>query len=388
MSNRAVEKNLETSIRPRRLLTLVVALAIVLCSTPIAAHAQEERTSITIVEISGLVDRIQARFLQATIANAPDNEVVVVRLDSPGATATQQEMDDLIATIERSNATVAVWVGPRESAKAEGGAKRIVDAADVAGDTDTAPTLGDFVVDIEGVPTTIVRREGRPPQREMAKSVTVQFAEPAFTQQVLHAVSTPSAAYLLIVIGMLLVVFELFTGGIGVAAAVAALCLVLGAFGLGSLPANPIALALVVAGVVGLAIDVQVGVPRAWTAIGTVLFTAGSFFLLSDGRSVPLLVVVIALAGALLFMVAAMPAVVRARYSTPTIGRDSMVGELGTAATDVAPDGVVSVRDAPWRARTNRATPITAGDLIRVIAIDGLLLEVEPLDGAARDAGH
>ena len=59
---------------------------------------------------------------------------------------------------------------------------------------------------------------------------------------------------------------------------------------------------------------------------------------------------------------------------------------MGTARGRVAPDGVVTVRDAPWRARTNRATP----DRRRRrrsgwSAIDGLVLEVEPLEGAAGD---
>jgi membrane-bound serine protease (ClpP class) len=45
----------------------------------------------------------------------------------------------------------------------------------------------------------------------------------------------------------------------------------------------------------------------------------------------------------------------------------------------------VIVRGARWRARTNRATPVQAGDQIRVIEVDGLVLEVEPETGAARD---
>jgi membrane-bound serine protease (ClpP class) len=43
------------------------------------------------------------------------------------------------------------------------------------------------------------------------------------------------------------------------------------------------------------------------------------------------------------------------------------------------------VRDALWRARTNRATPIAAGDSVRVVAVEGVLLEVEPEAGGARD---
>jgi membrane-bound serine protease (ClpP class) len=46
---------------------------------------------------------------------------------------------------------------------------------------------------------------------------------------------------------------------------------------------------------------------------------------------------------------------------------------------------VVVLRGARWRARTNRATPITAGDPIRVVEVDGLILEVEPPEGGARD---
>jgi membrane-bound serine protease (ClpP class) len=43
------------------------------------------------------------------------------------------------------------------------------------------------------------------------------------------------------------------------------------------------------------------------------------------------------------------------------------------------------VRDAPWRARTNRATPIDKDATVRVVAIEGLVLEVEPESGGAKD---
>jgi membrane-bound ClpP family serine protease len=53
---------------------------------------------------------------------------------------------------------------------------------------------------------------------------------------------------------------------------------------------------------------------------------------------------------------------------------------VGTARTAVSPDGVVMVREAPWRARTSRVTPIEPGQPVRVVSIDGLLLEVEPIE--------
>jgi len=76
---------------------------------------------------------------------------------------------------------------------------------------------------------------------------------------------------------------------------------------------------------------------------------------------------------------------VRTRFATPTIGREWMIGREGTAIDAIDPEGLVNVGSATWRARANRATPIAAGDPIRVAAIDGVTLDVEPLEGAARD---
>jgi membrane-bound serine protease (ClpP class) len=76
---------------------------------------------------------------------------------------------------------------------------------------------------------------------------------------------------------------------------------------------------------------------------------------------------------------------VRARFSTPTIGREWMIGEIGRAVTDIDPKGVVQLKEALWRAYTNRATPIEELDRVRVIGIEGLVLEVEPEEGGARD---
>ena len=56
-----------------------------------------------------------------------------------------------------------------------------------------------------------------------------------------------------------------------------------------------------------------------------------------------------------------------------------------TAVTDVDPDGTVRVDGGLWQGRTNRATPIAVDDPIRVVAIDGLILEVEPEEGGAID---
>jgi membrane-bound serine protease (ClpP class) len=92
--------------------------------------------------------------------------------------------------------------------------------------------------------------------------------------------------------------------------------------------------------------------------------------------------------GVVLLVLAGLPATVRSRFSTPTIGREAMIGELGEAVAAVDPEGVVRVRDALWRARTNRATPLAAGDAIRVVGIEGAGLEVAPADAEAPSRGR
>ena len=128
----------------------------------------------------------------------------------------------------------------------------------------------------------------------------------------------------------------------------------------------------------------QTGIPRLWTIIGMVAYTVGSVFLFTEFRPtwIALLVGIVGM-GATVF--SGMPAMIRTRFATPTIGREWMIGEMGEADTDVDPEGRVLIRGAQWRALTNRATPIRSGEPIRVVAIDGLVLEVEPEEGGAID---
>jgi membrane-bound serine protease (ClpP class) len=244
-----------------------------------------------------------------------------------------------------------------------------------------AATIGDFVVSIPSVPTKAVEQDG---QTRIEPTGQTRFAQLSLLNRLLHSVASPPVAYLLFVMGMALLIFELFTAGVGVAGVVGAGAFLLGCYGLAVLPTRPFAIGLLVFAMFGYAVDIQTGVPRVWTGIATASFAFGTL-LLYDGVSLSWITLVAGVLGMTIAMIAGMPAMVRARFSTPTIGREWMIGEEGEARTAIAPDGTVLVRGAPWRARTNRATPIAVGDRVRVAAIEGLVLDVEPLVGAARD---
>jgi membrane-bound serine protease (ClpP class) len=391
-----------------------------LAAVPQAGAQSRPTRHVDVIEVDGLLDGVLVDFVNDAISESERGKAaaLVLQVDSTGGVAPAADLAALVRRVRNASVPVTVWVGGSGRPRAYDEAFAVVQAAAVVGVAPgarlgpespgvkgsdalrrrwadvNAPTLGDLLVELDGrkwskgtidVPTTIVRREGRPPQRRPL--VDVRFAKPGLTARLLHGVSNPSLAYLLLVIGLLLLVFEFFTAGVGVAAGVAVLVLALAAFGLGELPTRLSAVLLIVVAVFGYSVDIQAGAPRTWTILGTVALAVGTVRLY-DGLSVPLWVMAVVVAGTVLAMVSGMPAMVRARFSTPTIGRESMIGDTGTALDEVAPEGRVEVRGAPWRARTNRATPIAAGAVIRVVGIDGLVLEVEPETGGARDYRH
>ena len=188
-----------------------------------------------------------------------------------------------------------------------------------------------------------------------------RFGQLPLGSQLFHTAASPAVAYLFFVLGMGLIIFELYTAGVGVAGVIAAGLFVFGAYGLAVLPARGWA--------VGLLVLAMVGLRRRRADRRAPVLDRGRLRHLRRGYVLPLrrsrlswITLVghfVALAVAVL---AGMPAMVRTRFSTPTIGREWMIGEEGEAVTAVGPDGTVRVQDALWRARTNRATPLEAGD--------------------------
>lgn len=414
-------------LRRRRVATGFVAIALgAVLAGPVAAAAGTEGETATglaqadpgpdgvvdVVQVSGWLDPVLVDFLTEAIekAEAEDVEAVVVQLDSPGVLVDRADFDRLLDRVRGSSVPIAVWVGPTGSeARREAG--ELVVAAPLAGlaprsavevdgrrlsareaadegvtelnDRESA-VLGTFIAALDGreaagrtiETATFEEREGAPPDASL--TVQTRLAKLELVPRLLHTAASPPIAYLLLVAGLALVVFELFTAGVGVAAGVAILAFVLAGYGLDVLPTNPWGLALLALGTFGFAVDVQTGVPRVWTGIGLLSFVAGSLVLYRDPVSLGWLPLVGGVLGMVLLMLAGLPATVRSRFSTPTIGRESMVGELGEVVADLQPQGVVRVRQALWPARTNRATPLSVGDRVRVVGVVGAQLEVAP----------
>lgn len=400
---------------------------------------------VDVVEVSGLLDRISADSIRTALGRSATNgaQAVVLQVNTRGAVIGRDEMADLLSDIKNSDIPVAIWVGPSGS-RLYGLPAQMVAVADVAamapgarigrtgtplevdgalvsfgaaddvlrsgslgfleareqkvlkfaGDDRGVPVLRNILLAMDGVSvkgrTLDTVQDGIGENGQVNReATTTRFFKLGLVPRLFHTVASPPSAYLLFTVGLALLLFEFFTAGVGVAGLVGAVCLLLGAMGFGALPMNGLALVLVLAAFAAFAVDVQVGVPRFWTGAGMVLYVIGSFGLFRsvDGLSLRpgWITMATCIVGVALTYTVGMPSMTRTRFATPTIGRDNLVGETGTALGPVDPEGVVVVNGARWRARVNRSTPLADAQEMRVTGIDGITLEVEPLEGGARD---
>jgi membrane-bound serine protease (ClpP class) len=419
-----------------------IAAAGVVATTASAQGAGNTVAPVDVLQVNGLFDDIVVTEIGDAIDRASEqgSQALVLQVDSRGAVVSDDQMAELLARIDSAPIPIAVWVGP-SGARLYGTPAQILAVADVTGmapgsrvgnvgapvsDFDLGPGLTELrdrtvglsdaraldvfkqripdlgiavivnMVDaldgytengVELDTTTETVSDSGTVQRETV--ATVRFAKLGLIDQLFHTVASPPVAYLLLLVGLALIVFEFFTAGVGVAGVVGAVCAFLSAYGLAALPARWWAVGLLVAAMVAFAVDVQVGIPRFWTGVGVVLTIVGSLWLYEPIVGTTLrpswLSLIAGIGGVMLTFIVGMPSMTRTRFATPTVGREWMIGAEGRAVTTVDPEGTVQVGDGQWHARTNRATPLAAGAQLRVAAIDGVTLEVEPLEGAARD---
>ena len=405
---------------------------------------------VDVLQVSGYIDPILVDAIDDAIGRAvrEGSQALILQVNSDGTVVGDDVVEDLLVRVATAPIPIGVWVGP-SGARFYGTSAQLLAVADVTGmapgarvgyigvpldpaglpegtsvdfgiagerlrngsvglsdarlldvfkqriDDEGIPTITNMVAAMDGfeengvvlVTTELVVLDDGSTRFDTVS--VVRFAKLTLVDQLFHTVASPPVAYLLLLTGLALLIFEFFTAGVGIAGAVGAVCTVLAFTGLAVLPTRTWALALILLAMVAFAIDVQVGIPRFWTAVGIVFTVVGSWFLFEPipGSSMrpSWLALIFGVVGIALTFIVGMPSMVRSRFATPTIGREWMIGQEGSALGALDPEGFVEVNSATWRARTNRATPIAQGEPIRVAAIDGVTLDVEPLEGAARD---
>ncbi|MDQ1424908.1 MAG: hypothetical protein QOD72_2406, partial [Acidimicrobiaceae bacterium] len=304
------------------------------------AAAQTTVAPVDVVEVSGFLDRPVADSIERAIARANSDgaQALVLQLNSKRATVSRARMAALARAIVDSPVLVAIWVGPAGS-RAYGLSGQLLGVAPVtamasgsrighfgvaldipglpldfgpaaaelargslgaedakargalrSSTTDpSVPTLPNMLLALDGVQykgrtlTTASAGVDASGKRELIAPARLFKLE--LLPRLMHTVASPPVAYLLLTVGLGLLVFELFTAGVGIAGVVGAVCIVLACYGVAALPTRPWAFTLLLLAFFAFAVDVQTGVPRVWTAVGVIGYVVASVFLY-EGMSV------------------------------------------------------------------------------------------------------
>jgi len=214
------------------------------------------------------------------------------------------------------------------------------------------------------------------------QGAVVSWLQMSFVEELLNIISDPNLAYILFIIGLNGLIYELASPGSIIPGVVGAISLILAFFALGTLPINLAGVALIVLAFLLFAVDIFAPTHGALTLGGVLALVLGSMMLINSSE--PSLAVSPWLIGAVAvftgsFFLFVVHAVVRSHRRRAVTGKEGLVGAVGEAKTRLEPQGYVYVQGELWSAISENGF-IEPGTKVRVIGMQDLtlLVMVEP----------
>ena len=421
-----------TPVRNRSLRVLLVALAAFSLLVPALAVAQGERPRVLAVHLDNDINPVTQEYVENAVDRGEDEELaaVVLVLDTPGGLSSS--MRGIVKRFLASEVPVIVYVSPPGSSADSAGAV-IAMAADVAAMApqtnigsstpvslggedisedlrrkivnDAAAYTGELarehgrnvraarrmvteaanygarqaeeigLVDIvaEDLPTLLREIDGERTEPKglvlRTRGATVEEIEMSFWQRARDLLVDPNLITLMLSIGLLGIVVELWSPGLIFPGTVGAISLILGLYGLQVLPVSLAGLLLMVLAAGFFVAEAFVPTHGALTVAGGITFVLGALMLFDpagDAYQVSL-PVALGIAGTLALMLGiAFTRVVRVARRPAAVGAQGLVGGEGV----VRRDDLVSVNGELWRAHTADGSPLVPGEHVRIERVE------------------
>jgi membrane-bound serine protease (ClpP class) len=242
------------------------------------------------------------------------------------------------------------------------------------------------VVDMmaEDVPSLLKQIDGREVVTGSGKHVlrtkdaTVKEVSMGMRLKILNALSDPNIAYILMLLGIYGLIFELSNPGAIFPGVVGAICLILAFYAFQTLPINYAGLLLLLLGLILFIAEIKVPSYGLLTIGGIISMILGSLMLMKTDAPffrISWAVIIPSVATTALFFVFVVGMALRAQRARPLTGAEGLVGVTGVAQTDIAPHGTVLVHGELWEAVSDEV--IKEGENAVVKAVDGLRLVVK-----------
>ncbi|MFZ2950224.1 MAG: nodulation protein NfeD [Desulfuromonadaceae bacterium] len=221
-----------------------------------------------------------------------------------------------------------------------------------------------------------ISRDGREVVLRLAGAEVVT-AGMGRAERILNAISNPNVAYVLMMLGMMGLFFELSNPGVILPGVIGGISLILAFFAFQTLPVNYAGVLLILLGVTLFIAEIKVVSHGMLTLGGIIAMVLGSLMLFESSEPYlhvswsVILVTVLAVSG---FFIVVVTKALSAHRRLPTTGREGLIGEEGMAESGIAPEGKVFIRGEYWDARSDE--PISAGSRVTVEAVEGMRLKV------------
>jgi membrane-bound serine protease (ClpP class) len=205
--------------------------------------------------------------------------------------------------------------------------------------------------------------------------------EESLRSKILRTISNPNIAYILMMIGLAGLYFELSHPGAIFPGVIGGICLILAFFAMQTLPVNYAGILLIVLAIIFFIMEMKITSYGLLSIAGVISLLLGSLMLfegtgpdmkLSWGVLLPTLFTISG------FFVIVAGLVFKAHKSKPTTGSRGLIGEIGVVKQALAPEGKVFVHGELWNARAKE--PLDENTRVRVVKVDRLMLEVEPVE--------
>jgi len=425
-----------------RLFPIVTILLFLFVATGVLA----EQNEVYIIKVADAISAGTAEFIKSGIKKAEENEaaVIIIELDTPGGLA--ESMRLIVQNILGSKVPVVVYVSP-SGARAASAGVMITMAADVAamapgtnigaahpvgmGGKDIDGKMSEKVInDMVAQSKSVAEKRGRNARwvedairesvsvtetealkeniidlvaentddlirqlngRELKDRGVLNLAEvkkvvleETLRTKILKTISNPNIAYILMMIGLAGLYFELSHPGAIFPGVIGGIALILAFFAMQTLPVNYAGILLIVLAIIFFIMEMKITSYGLLSVAGIVSLLLGSIMLFEGGTPDTklslrvLLTTVILISG---FFVVVASLVFRAQISKPSTGSKGLVGEIGIVKKTLAPEGKVFVHGELWHARAKE--PLDENVKVRVVKVINLVLEVESVDEGA-----
>ncbi len=215
------------------------------------------------------------------------------------------------------------------------------------------------------------------------KNAAVEVLEMGFADKLLNIISDPNVAYILMLLGLYGLMFELYSPGALFPGIIGVICLILAFYAMHTLPVNYAGLALIVFAVILFLLEIKIISHGMLTIGGIVSLVLGSVFLFQDTSitgvvKVSLSVIIAATACTALFFLFIIGAGLRAQRLKPVSGKEGMIGKVGETLNTLNPIGIIRIHGEVWSAESVSGL-IEVQQKVRVTGMQNLKLYVETI---------